>query len=730
MAMFTTVLVANRGEIAVRVIRTLRMLGIRSVAVYSDADARARHVREADLAVRIGPAPARESYLSIAAILHAALATGAEAIHPGYGFLSENAGFARACAEAGLILVGPPASAMEIMGDKISAKRAVVAAGVPVVPGRFEPGMSDDDLVAAAAEVGYPVLVKPAAGGGGKGMRLVHEPEALRDDLISARRESLSAFGDDTLFIERFVPRPRHIEVQVLADLHGGVIHLGERECSLQRRHQKIVEEAPSALLDSATRERIGGSAAEIARAVGYVGAGTVEFIVSADRPDEFFFLEMNTRLQVEHPVTEMVTGLDLVAEQLRVAAGEPLRLTQRDVRLTGHAIEARLYAEDPAGGFLPTGGTVLALREPPGEHVRVDSGIDVGTDVGSWYDPMLAKVIAWGPDRPAALARLRQALTGTAVLGVRTNLEFLGELLADPDVVAGRLDTELVDRELPRLLSGRSRMAADETVYEPGVAGPGMDQPGVDQIPDSVLAVHGLVRLLALQPDRSVSLASFGAVGNGRVADSSVVDLWGIPSGWRVGEHRPLLLRADRTSSRSKTGEPNHQGDDVVEIRVWGTPDAARVSVGAGAVWSASVRTADRGGAELLVALDGVTRRWLHAVEADRTWLNDGGQTWIVAAAAIRLRERAVSDGDAEVRSPMPGVVLAVQVAEGDEVDAGQPLIVVEAMKMEHAVTAARAGQVRELLVKVGDQVTLDQPLAFIHSAEAGRRSRSALSP
>ena len=685
MTMFSTVLVANRGEIAVRVIRTLRALGIRSVAVYSDADARARHVQEADLAVRIGPPPARESYLCIEAIIEAARTTNAEAIHPGYGFLSENAGFARACAAAELVLVGPPAAAMEIMGDKIRAKQAVVAAGVPVVPGRFEPGMSDADLAAAAVEVGYPVLIKPAAGGGGKGMRLVHEPDALAADLVSARRESLSAFGDDTLFIERFVARPRHIEVQVLADQHGEVIHLGERECSLQRRHQKIIEEAPSALLDPATRERIGRSAVQIARSVGYVGAGTVEFIVSADRPDEFFFLEMNTRLQVEHPVTEMITGLDLVAEQLRVAAGEPLALAQPDVRLTGHAVEARLYAEDPAAGFLPTGGTVLALREPAGAHVRVDSGIEAGSEVGSWYDPMLAKLIAWGPDRPTAILRLQQALAGTAVLGVRTNLEFLGALLADPDVRAGRLDTELVDRELPRLLAGH---------------------PEQERVPDQVLAVHGLVGLLARQPDRD----RVGGAG----------DPWSVPSGWRVGEHRPLVLRAERDGP-----------GDVVEVRVWGPPAAARVQVGTGPVGSASIRWDETGRTELggrivsgevVVAVDGVSRRWVAAVGPDRTWLSRDGRTWVVEAAAIRLRAPAESDGAAEVRSPMPGVVLAVEVAEGDEVQAGQPLIVVEAMKMEHSVTAARAGRVRELLVRVGDQVTLDQPLAFIHSAEASR--------
>ncbi|BDN83625.1 hypothetical protein YM3MPS_38100 [Mycobacterium pseudoshottsii] len=358
--MFDTVLVANRGEIAVRVIRTLRRLGIRSVAVYSDADARARHVIEADTAVRLGPAAARESYLDIGKVIDAAVRTGAQAIHPGYGFLSENAEFAAACDRAGVVFLGPPAGAIEVMGDKIAAKNAVSAFDVPVVPGIARPGLADDDLIAAADEVGYPVLVKPSAGGGGKGMRMVEEPARLREALVSARREAASAFGDDTLFLERFVLRPRHIEVQVLADTHGNVVHLGERECSLQRRHQKVIEEAPSPLLDAPTRARIGAAACNTARSVDYVGAGTVEFIVSGDRPDEFFFMEMNTRLQVEHPVTEAVTGLDLVEWQLRVAAGEKLGFAQDDIDLNGHAIEARVYAEDPARGFLPTGGRVL----------------------------------------------------------------------------------------------------------------------------------------------------------------------------------------------------------------------------------------------------------------------------------------------------------------------------------------------------------------------------------
>ncbi|MBB1042652.1 ATP-grasp domain-containing protein, partial [Dietzia sp. Cai40] len=419
-----TVLVANRGEIACRVIRSLRAAGIRSVAVYSDADADALHVRMADAAVRLGPAQASQSYLDFEKVIDACRRTGAQAVHPGYGFLSENSRFARALEEAGLIFVGPPASAIETMGDKITAKSAVSERDVPTVPGISRPGLTDDELVAGADEVGYPVLVKPSAGGGGKGMRRVERPEDLRAALDSSRRESAGAFGDDTLFLERFVDTPRHIEVQVLADTHGNVIHLGERECSLQRRHQKVIEEAPSALLDEVTRQRIGTAACDAARSVGYVGAGTVEFIVSANAPDEFFFMEMNTRLQVEHPVTEMVTGVDLVDWQVRIAAGEELTLRQEDITLTGHAIEARVYAEDPAKGFLPTGGTVLGLEEPSGDGIRVDSGLRVGTVVGSDYDPMLGKVIAHGSDRAEALARLDAALAGTHVLGLRTNID------------------------------------------------------------------------------------------------------------------------------------------------------------------------------------------------------------------------------------------------------------------------------------------------------------------
>lgn len=469
--MFDTVLVANRGEIAVRVIRTLRRLGVRSVAVFSDADADAPHVREADVAVRLGPADrsdssAAETYLRTDQILAAARRTGAQAVHPGYGFLAENAAFARACAEAGLVFIGPPPAAVELMGDKINAKEAVRAAGVPVVPGSRATAPTDEDLVAAAAGIGYPVLLKPSAGGGGKGMRLVRDPAELPTEIAAARRVARTAFGDDTLLLERWIDRPRHIEVQVLADAHGTTVHLGERECSLQRRHQKLIEEAPSVLLNAETRAAMGAAAVRAAESCGYTGAGTVEFIVPGIDPDsptptegvrDFFFMEMNTRLQVEHPVTELAVAvagsgrLDLVEWQLRVAAGEPLTFTQSDISFQGHAIEARICAEDPERDFLPTGGRILLLDEPRGEGIRVDSGVAPGTVITSSYDPMLAKVIAYGPDRPTALRRLRAALADTRILGVTTNTGFLRRLLAHPEVAAGRLDTGLVEQTAQR---------------------------------------------------------------------------------------------------------------------------------------------------------------------------------------------------------------------------------------------------------------------------------------
>lgn len=662
--MFETVLIANRGEIAVRVIRTLRRLGIRSVAVYSDADAGARHVLEADTAVRLGPAPVLESYLSIPKVLEAAAATGASAIHPGYGFLSENAGFAAACERAGVVFIGPPPRAIEVMGDKISAKNTVTAFDVPVVPGMAKPGLTDDELTAAATEIGYPVLIKPSAGGGGKGMHLVEDPGALRAALVTARREAASAFGDDTLFLERFVLRPRHIEVQVLADTQGNVVHLGERECSLQRRHQKVIEEAPSPLLDVATRDRIGTAACNTARSVDYVGAGTVEFIVSGDRPDEFFFMEMNTRLQVEHPVTEAVTGLDLVEWQLRVAAGEKLPFAQDEITLDGHAIEARVYAEDPARGFLPTGGRVLAVHEAGGPGVRVDSSLQDGTVVGSDYDPMLSKVIAHGGDRAQALARLDAALADTAVFGVQTNIEFLRFLLADERVVTGDLDTELLDAR-----------SAD---FAPAPA------------PDDVLAAGGLYRQWALS-------GRFRRDNRRPAATIAPKSLWADPSGWRIGASAPVRTEM-RTPLRSET------------VSVWGLPSDARVQVGDGEIHSGSAEVEDD---RLAVTLAGRRRCYKFAEHDGQLWISDERGTWQLREAEESTVVRSVvGPRSAEIVSPMPGSVIAVNVAPESQVTEGDPVVVVEAMKMEHTLTAPISGRV-EVLVSVGDQVTVDQVLA-----------------
>ncbi|MEV6024248.1 biotin carboxylase N-terminal domain-containing protein [Streptomyces sp. NPDC052036] len=635
--MFDTVLVANRGEIAVRVIRTLRTMGVRSVAVFSDADADARHVREADTAVRIGPAPAAESYLSVERLLEAAARTGAQAVHPGYGFLAENAAFARACAEAGLVFIGPPAQAISLMGDKIRAKETVRAAGVPVVPGSSGSGLTDEELAAAAGEIGMPVLLKPSAGGGGKGMRLVRDPAVLADEIAAARREARASFGDDTLLVERWVDRPRHIEIQVLADGHGNVVHLGERECSLQRRHQKIIEEAPSVLLDEATRTAMGEAAVQAARSCGYEGAGTVEFIVPGGDPSSYYFMEMNTRLQVEHPVTELVTGVDLVEWQLRVAAGEPLPFGQKDITLTGHAVEARVCAEDPARGFLPSGGTVLALREPQGDGLRTDSGLTEGTEVGSLYDPMLSKVIAYGPDRATALRKLRAALARTVTLGVQTNAGFLRRLLAHPAVVAGDLDTGLVERVVDALVT--------------------------TEVPQEVYEAAAAVRLEALKP-----------------RGTGWTDPFSVPSGWRLGgEPRPVAFPL-RVS-------------DPVEYAPRGTHTVTEDSVS--------------------VVLDGVR----HTFQRAGDWLGRDGDAWHVrdhdpVAASLT---RSAHSGTESLTAPMPGTVTVVKVAVGDEVTAGQSLLVVEAMKMEHVISAPHAGTVAELDVTPGTTVAMDQVLAVI---------------
>jgi 3-methylcrotonyl-CoA carboxylase alpha subunit len=659
--MFETVLVANRGEIALRVIHTLRALGIRSVAVYSDADVDALHVAAADAAVRLGPAAAAQSYLAIDRVVAAALATGAEAIHPGYGFLSENAAFATACAKAGITFVGPPAEAIEAMGDKIRAKQTVAAAGVPVVPGSDGAGLTDAELTRVVARLGYPVLLKPSAGGGGKGMREVHRPDALADALASARREARGAFGDDTLLVERLVTTPRHIEIQVLADTHGHVIHLGERECSLQRRHQKIVEEAPSPLLTPGQRAAMGAAACDAARACGYTGAGTVEFIVDGDsgvggRELDWFFMEMNTRLQVEHPVTEEITGLDLVELQLRVAAGEPLPLTQDDVVLRGHAVEVRVYAEDPATGFLPTGGRVLALREPRGlPGIRVDSGIAEGTLVGSDYDPLLSKIIAFGADRAEALQRLDAALGRTVLLGLGTNVAFLRALLADPDVRAGNLDTGLVGRRIAELA------AAD--------------------LPDDVVGVATGVALLDLEPR------------------GAIVDPFDVPGGWRLGEPAWTTRRALA---------PGHE---PVEVRSRGRAADAELVIAGGS----PVRT--RTTADHVHTQDGVTRRYAIARGDDGVlWVSRDGRSWAIREQeALEAAAEEATGAGGPVLSPMPGTVTVVEVVEGERVAAGQKLVAVEAMKMEHVLTAPVDGTVRELRARRGATVAKDAVLLVV---------------
>ncbi len=653
--MFDTILIANRGEIALRVIRTAKRLGIRTVAVYSDADAHAAHVRAADTAVRLGPAAASESYLDIDKVIAAAQATGAQAIHPGYGFLSENADFSAACEAAGIVFLGPGPEAIRTMGDKITAKQAVSARGVPLVPGTKDAGLSNEALIAAAEDIGYPVLIKPSAGGGGKGMHAVFEPAALPAALETARREAANSFGDDTLFLERLVATPRHIEVQVMADAHGNVIHLGERECSLQRRHQKVIEEAPSALLDAATRERIGQAAIETARSVGYRGAGTVEFIVGADRPDEFFFMEMNTRLQVEHPVTEEVTGVDLVELQLRVGAGEELPLSQDDITLTGHAIEARIYAEDPARGFLPTGGRALDVVFPAGEGIRVDSGLDAGQRVASDYDPMIAKLIVSGPDRATALARLDAALAASAVPGIVTNIDFLRTLATLPEVVAGDLDTSLIDR-----------LGEDQLAHTAGEI-------------DRQIATAAVLRTQGRAGTEVTGELTADALGRGTA------------SAWA----RALPFRTSRPDFRPTVALT--VDGETVDV----TSAVDDVSVDDDGTWH--------------VLIDGTQHTGrVFSDAADRS-------IWVTGDRGIHVFTRPQADtsltpgaGGAEVLAPMPGSVVDVKVESGAHVEAGDAIVVVEAMKMEHVLTAPATGTVTVTAVP-GAQVALDEVLATV---------------
>ncbi|WP_405359911.1 ATP-grasp domain-containing protein [Kitasatospora sp. NBC_00085] len=758
--MFDTVLVANRGEIAVRVIRTLRRLGVRSVAVFSDADADAPHVREADTAVRLGPADrsdssAAETYLRTDQILAAARRTGAQAVHPGYGFLAENAAFARACADAGLAFIGPPPSAVELMGDKINAKEAVRAAGVPVVPGSRATAPTDGELVAAAEEIGYPVLLKPSAGGGGKGMRLVRDPADLPTEIAAARRVARTAFGDDTLLLERWIDRPRHIEVQVLADAHGTTVHLGERECSLQRRHQKLIEEAPSVLLNAETRAAMGAAAVRAAESCGYTGAGTVEFIVPGIAPDspapaegvrDFFFMEMNTRLQVEHPVTELAvavttpaagpaaaqTGrLDLVEWQVRIASGESLSFSQPDISFLGHAIEARICAEDPERDFLPTGGRILVLDEPQGEGIRVDSGVTAGTVITSAYDPMLAKVIAYGPDRPTALRRLRAALADTRILGVTTNTGFLRRLLAHPEVTAGRLDTGLVEQtaqQQPALLaSPYSPAGPDSPAAHPAETA---DITG-SRPAEAPTPTHLLYYAAALARQLDLTPATDGG---------GWTDPFSLPSGWRLGgeaawtTHRLRAPGQDPVSVRIRpiTASNVAEGTDIPP----GVTPEVDIRLGSGPAHRArAVRTGDR----LHLTVDGLQTTFALTTDdapgrpggplgGPVTWLGIDGDAWPVHAYDPVGESTAVGAAHhGGLTAPMPGTVTVVKTTLGEQVRRGQPLLVLEAMKMEHVIAAPHDGTVSELRVAAGATVAMEELLVVVAPAEDGPADGSA---
>ena len=629
--MFDTLLIANRGEIACRIIRTAKMMGLRTVAVHSDADRDAPHVKMADEAHRLGPAPATDSYLRGDLILAVADRTGAQAIHPGYGFLSENAEFAEACEQADVTFVGPPPSAIRAMGLKDEAKRIMEEAGVPVVPGYRGSNQSPDFLKRKAYEIGYPVLIKAVAGGGGKGMRRVDRALDFDDALGAAKREAQGAFGNDRVLLERFVTNPRHVEFQVFADAQGNVVHLGERDCSLQRRHQKVIEEAPAPGMSAEVRETIGQAACDAARAVGYRSAGTVEFIADASdglSADAIFFMEMNTRLQVEHPVTEMVTGLDLVEWQLRVAAGEELPLAQEDIAFEGHALEARLYAEDPSSGFLPSTGRLLRceLWDADGS-VRIDAGVEEGGEVSGHYDPMIAKIIAHGADREKAISRLDTALSKTLVSGPRTNVAFLRACLADGDFRSGDFDTGLIDRNLDALAV---RPEPDER--DGGAAAAAMAQ---------------------IEADDAWELAA-------RVDPQVWLSPWSVDDAFQIGGARAATVEMV-----------------LEDASVSFEPDLAAL---------ATVETVDDDGA-IIVLRDGHQWRYERAdPSVPRTAEGEGGTT--------------------VVRSPMTGRIISVAVEAGASVERGAPLFSVEAMKMEHAVTAPAAGSIAAVEVGVGDQV------------------------
>ncbi|RDY68355.1 acetyl/propionyl/methylcrotonyl-CoA carboxylase subunit alpha [Lysobacter soli] len=672
---FDKILIANRGEIACRVIRTCRRLGIRTVAVYSEADADAQHVRQADEAWPIGGPRPQDSYLRGDAIIEVALKSGAQAVHPGYGFLSENADFADAVEAAGIAFIGPKAASMRKMGSKAGAKELMQAAGVPVVPGYTGEDQSPERLQREADAIGYPLMIKAAHGGGGKGMRIVRASGEFAANLQSCQREAANAFGRDRVLLERYVEKPRHIEIQVFADTHGHAIHLNERECSAQRRYQKVLEESPSPFLTPQLRAAMGEAAVLAARSIDYVNAGTVEFIVGQD--GGFYFMEINTRLQVEHPVTEMVTGLDLVEWQLRVAAGDALPHEQDAIAQNGHAIEVRLYAEDPDAGFLPGSGKLERLRLPhAGEGVRIDSGVVEGDTVTIFYDPMIAKLIVHAADRPAALARLRAALATCDIAGPKSNIEFLERLARHPAVVDGTIDTGYLDRHLDEFLA-----PADEDITERLIAG--------------ATAV-----LLAQEQDTRRRAA----------ASTDPTSPWAIADGWRLGHggHRSLAFL---------------QGDNRVELQAQGAGGTYRIDL-AGQSHAVEGARIEADGA-LSLRIGGHGRRFTFELDTladdrQRLVVHDGERRLRLLGVPMYRHERS-GGGNAghNVLAPMPGRVVLVKAAEGDTVESGQELMVIEAMKMELSLKAPRAGTVAQVRAAAGDFVEADAVLVALAQDE-----------
>ncbi|MDJ0698869.1 MAG: acetyl-CoA carboxylase biotin carboxylase subunit [Woeseiaceae bacterium] len=658
---FESILIANRGEIACRIIRTAKSLGYRTIAVYSEADASAPHVALAHEAVGIGPAPVGQSYLSIGNVIGAATASGASAIHPGYGFLSENADFAAACVDSGISFIGPDAESIALMGNKAAAKRHMQHAGVPCLPGYHGEDQSDEALLAAAADVGYPLMVKAAAGGGGRGMRLVGDAQELDRALELARSESLGAFGSDELILERAVFRPRHVEVQVMADQHGNTIHLGERDCSVQRRHQKVIEESPCPVMTPELRDAMGRAAVSAAESIGYRGAGTVEFLL--DESGDFFFMEMNTRLQVEHPVTEMVTGLDLVAAQIRIAEGERLDVSQEQVELHGHAIEVRLYAEDPAAGFLPDTGPIEWLRFAEGPHVRVDAGVQAGDDVSPYYDPMIAKVIAWGEDREGALRRLSSALSDTVLVGPATNRDFLVDAISRPAFLAGEATTAFVDDEYPG---------------------------GFDIAPDARSAAVAAAVQCAAKTDASLTASL--------LVSRALVN-------WSSNDR---LASRFRFESRDEVFDANVKPDGQLGYDVVVNDSAHRIGI---LERNDDTAVLDVDGARMRVRCLPANPDTLHVVTGTMT------STW-----TDTLGRSASADGNAisgHILAPMHGLLLELNVKPGDNVSVGDKLLVLEAMKMQHELRAGVAGTVTSVHAGPGTQVAAESLIVEIETGE-----------